>query len=131
MLQRKRIVYAIGIIITIFLGISSRSTVFPQWINLYLGDTLWAFNIFLMMGFILRNKKTTWIGILSLLFCYLIEISQLYHAVWIDNIRSTKLGGLIFGFGFLWSDILCYTTGIIIAFLCENFIPFQWIFRYE
>ena len=39
----------------------------------------------------------------------------LYHAPWIDNLRQTTLGGLVLGFGFLWSDIFCYTIGIIIG----------------
>ena len=52
--------------------------------------------------------------VLALVFSYLIEISQLYHAPWIDAIRSTALGGLVLGFGFLWSDILCYTVGVLL-----------------
>lgn len=45
------------------------------------------------------------------MFFYGIELSQLYHALWIDAIRNTTLGGLIIGFGFLWSDLVCYTIG--------------------
>lgn len=51
-------------------------------------------------------------GIISLIFCFIIEISQLYHAEWIDRIRDTSLGGLVLGYGFLWSDIGAYTVGI-------------------
>ena len=40
-----------------------------------------------------------------------VELSQLYHAPWIDSIRQTTLGGLILGFGFLWSDLACYAVG--------------------
>jgi hypothetical protein len=47
----------------------------------------------------------------------------LYHANWIDTIRKTTLGGLILGYGFLWSDLLAYAIGIaagvIIEFLSE------------
>lgn len=51
-------------------------------------------------------------GIISLAFCFSIEISQLYHAEWIDQIRDTSLGGLVLGYGFLWSDIAAYTLGV-------------------
>lgn len=53
-------------------------------------------------------------GIISLSFCFVIEFSQLYHAEWIDQIRDTSLGGLVLGYGFLWSDsdIEAYTIGI-------------------
>lgn len=51
-------------------------------------------------------------GIISLSFCFVIEFSQLYHAEWIDQIRDTSLGGLVLGYGFLWSDIEAYTIRI-------------------
>jgi hypothetical protein len=44
-----------------------------------------------------------------------IEVSELYHAPWIDNIRRTFLGKMLLGWGFLWSDLLCYACGIVIA----------------
>ena len=52
----------------------------------------------------------------------IIEISQLYHAPWIDSIRATTLGGLILGFGFLWSDLICYTVGIVIGAIIDKII---------
>ena len=60
----------------------------------------------------------SWAIILS----YSIEISQLYHAAWIDAIRNTTLGGLILGFGFLWSDLVCYTIGIIVGAIIDIMI---------
>ena len=55
----------------------------------------------------------------SLLFCYFIEVSQLYQAGWINNLRNTTIGGLILGHGFLWSDILAYSFGVTIATIIE------------
>ena len=49
-----------------------------------------------------------------------VELSQLYHAPWIDSIRETTLGGLILGFGFLWSDTACYTVGVGLGVLLER-----------
>ncbi|MDJ1631891.1 DUF2809 domain-containing protein [Bacillus velezensis] len=37
---------------------------------------------------------------------------QLYHAPWIDAIRSDTLGGLILGWQFVWSDIFAYTLRV-------------------
>ena len=55
------------------------------------------------------------------LICYVLgvadELLQLYHAPWIESIRQTRIGGLILGFGFLWSDIICYAVGIVIAYV--------------
>ena len=52
-------------------------------------------------------------------FSVAIEISQLYHAPWIDSIRRTTLGGLILGFGFLWSDLACYAVGVGLGVIIE------------
>jgi len=48
-----------------------------------------------------------------------VELSQLYHAPWIDPIRRTTLGGLVLGFGFLWSDLACYAAGGGLGVLIE------------
>ena len=56
----------------------------------------------------MSSKK---VALISILICFLIEFSQLYHAEWIDAIRQTRLGGLILGFGFLWSDLVSYAIG--------------------
>lgn len=56
----------------------------------------------------------------ALIFSYGIEISQLYHASWIDALRAYRLGGLVLGFGFLWSDMVCYTVGVGFGYLMEK-----------
>ena len=60
------------------------------------------------------------VAILALLVCFAIELSQLYHESWIDNIRANRLGGLILGSGFLYSDLLSYSIGVTGAFLLEK-----------
>jgi hypothetical protein len=62
-------------------------------IPLFIGDVLWALMIFLIFRFL-----------------------------FINNIRDSTLGGLILGQGFLWSDIVAYTTGIIIGASFESIL---------
>jgi hypothetical protein len=104
------------------LGLSSRkyADYLPEYINTYLGDALWAVMIYLFTALLLKDRKPSQIGLLSLSFCYLIEISQLYHATWIDAIRNTRLGGLVLGFGFLWTDVIAYTIGIGVILAIES-----------
>ncbi|WP_032725488.1 DUF2809 domain-containing protein [Bacillus sp. FSL K6-1560] len=113
-MKRNRWIYAVFTILIIGLGLGSRaySRVLPDTLNTYLGDSLWAAMIFTGCGFLFRRLKTMITGIISLSFCFVIEFSQLYHAEWIDQIRDTSLGGLVLGYGFLWSDIEAYTIGI-------------------
>ena len=61
------------------------------------------------------------IGMFAIVFCYFIEFTQLYHAPWIDDIRKTALGGLILGYGFLWSDILAYSIGVAVGMSWEYY----------
>lgn len=80
-----------------------------------MGDALWALMVYFIFGFIFNKKSVLVIALLSIGFSFGIEISQLYHAAWIDAIRATPIGGLVLGFGFLWSDLLCYTVGVSVG----------------
>ncbi|MGH0429901.1 DUF2809 domain-containing protein [Bacillus hominis] len=122
--KRNRLLYAVFTIIVIILGLSSRKFAFalPDLLNDYLGDALWALMIFTGFGFLFPKIETKKLVFISLIFCYGIEISQLYHAAWIDNIRATTLGGLVLGYGFLWSDLVAYTIGVGVGMLCESIL---------
>jgi hypothetical protein len=100
--------------VTIVLGIGSRrlKPFLPDFIVAYAGDTLWALALYLILGLILPRWTTGCLAALALLLSLLIEVSQLYHAPWMDSIRQTAVGGLILGFGFLWSDLVCYAAGV-------------------
>ena len=91
----------------------------PWFIAAYAGDTLWALAAFLGIGLILPRQSTWTIAILAMAFSLAIELSQLYHAPWIDSIRHSTLGGLILGFGFMWSDLVCYAVGVGLGVLIE------------
>jgi glycopeptide antibiotics resistance protein len=67
-------------------------------------------------------KKLWLIAVYTYGFALAIEISQLYHAPWIDRIRVTFLGKMILGFGFLWSDVFVYAIGVLIGWLVATLI---------
>ena len=115
-MKRSRLKYFILIIVTILLGLASRRI---GGIPAVTGDVLWAMMVFLMFHFFFIDKSLKFVALISLCFCYLIEISQLYHEPWIDRIRNTSLGALVLGHGFLWSDVLAYTLGVGICALAE------------
>jgi hypothetical protein len=123
-MKRNRIIYALLFLLSIGSGLVSRKInfLFPESINLVLGDAIWAMMIFVAVGFVCQKWSIIQVALAALIFCYAIEISQLYHEPWIDGIRSTTIGGLVLGFGFLWTDILAYSIGIFIAALLEYLI---------
>ncbi|MDT8718940.1 DUF2809 domain-containing protein [Clostridium sp. 19966] len=120
----NRLLYLFLTILVVLLGLSSRKLAdhLPNVVNTYLGDTSWALMIFLGFAFLFKMKGTKFIAAISLAFSYAVEISQLYHAPWIDSIRRTTLGGLILGYGFQWNDLLSYTIGVVIGVIIDLLI---------
>ena len=114
--SRSRLLYMGLVIIVMALGILSRKVEgLPEFIEVYAGDTLWAMMVLLGLAFLFNQRSTIWIVVATLIFSFGIEIRQLYHAPWIDAIRATTLGGLVLGYGFLWSDLICYAVGGILG----------------
>jgi len=124
LVTRKGLIYLSFVIIVVILGLSSRyfAAYLPRGVNLYLGDCLWALMIFFATGSIFRSSDTKWVVVVALAFCYFIEVSQLYHSPWIDTVRNTRIGGLVLGRGFLWSDLISYSIGIAIGSLLDRLI---------
>ncbi|MEZ0004782.1 hypothetical protein ABH942_000125 [Flavobacterium sp. 28YEA47A] len=118
-MKKPGLYYFLFFLGTIVLGLSSRTI---KGIPLFIGDMLYAIMIYFIMHFLFPKAATKIIALVSLLVCYVIETLQLYQAHWIVNIRSTTIGHLVLGQGFLWSDILAYTFGIGIVFIIENFL---------
>lgn len=106
---RKRVNYALLVLVVIALGILSRKI---DGIPLIFGDVLYAVMMFFLIKFLLIQLQYWKVALISLSICYFIEIGQLYHAPWINEIRSTTLGALVLGSGFLWSDMIAYTVGV-------------------
>ena len=126
-MKSTRLTYFIAAVMTVLLGLASRhytgvkESLFEgfslsHFIRHYAGDALWAAMVYFgfRMIFIHWSKKR--VAILALLFSYTIEFSQLIQQDWLNAIRQTTLGGLILGFGFLWSDLWMYAIGILVAF---------------
>src|SRR6478672_10879195 len=119
--RRNPLVQIILIAPVCLLGIGSRryAHYLPGFIATYAGDTLWALAAFLGIGLFLPRASTRTNALLAMALSVAVEISQLYHAPWIDSIRQTTLGGLILGFGFVWSDLACYAVGVGLGALVE------------
>ena len=59
----------------------------------YAPDAMWAMMVYFLLAFITPGAAHWKIGLCGLLFAYGIEFSQLYHAAWIDHLRSYRIGG--------------------------------------
>jgi len=114
-------VYIIVFLVVIILGISSRSfiDVVPLFVSRHFGDALWASMVYFGCRILFIKQRLLVSVCLSVIFSFTIEFSQLYQADWINGIRSTLLGALILGKGFLGIDLIRYAVGIIISFVAD------------
>lgn len=117
MMKGTRFKYLLLTLGTIVLGLLSRKTdaCTIDFVKMYAGDVLWATMVYFGCRFLFVRMGRRGAFVTALAFSCLIEVSQLYHAPWIDAVRGTTLGGLVLGFGFLWSDLVCYTVGVLLG----------------
>ncbi|MCY9669651.1 DUF2809 domain-containing protein [Paenibacillus alginolyticus] len=121
--MNTRIKYVVAVITSVVLGLSSRmfSGLIPHFIAEHAGDVLWASMVYFGFRFIFKKRSLIWAAGISVIFCFAIEFSQLYHAEWIVEIRNTVIGSLILGRGYVTVDLFRYIIGIIIAFWIDKF----------
>ena len=119
--SRSRILTAALLATTIALGLASRryAPALPSFIATYAGDALWAAMVFWVAALLFPRARTRTLVAIALGVSIAVELSQLYHAPWIDQLRATRLGALALGHGFLWSDLLCYAAGVALASLID------------
>lgn len=102
---------------TILIGLSTRwfPAVFPSFVARYGGDALWAAMVFWSAALIRPAAKTVQLAAIALTVSFAVELSQLARAPWLNAIRDTPTGALVLGQGFLWTDLVSYTCGVLLA----------------
>ena len=111
---KKRLQYASAIIALIALGLLSRRI---NGIPDACGDALWAMMVFCCWRFVLVSRPLKTVAVVSLITSFLVEFSQILSFDWLVRLRSTFLGHMLLGQGFLWIDLLAYTIGITIIYV--------------
>ena len=118
MLLTRRLIYALLLVLCIWLAFATRlhSNWFWPFIAKYGGDIIWAGQFLFFLRIFFARTSLAKLAVMNFGLGVLVEVSQLYHAPWIDNVRSTAIGAALLGLGFLWSDIICYAIGTILAY---------------
>ena len=122
-IPRNRWWVAASLALLVLAGVGSRAPGMPGLVVLYAGDVLWG-ALFFALGAWLRpaaSPHRLWLG--STAVTELIEFSQLYQAPWAQAVRSTRLGGLLLGHAFLWSDVCSVALGTTFALAAELLGP--------
>ena len=124
-MRRPRWLLSVVACLLIAGGLATRSPLaFPAGgiIATYGGDTLWA-TLLLVLVFLVRpTLSARMAGLVALGLAFTVEFSQLVHWPLLVALRSTRLGGLILGYGFLWSDLACYTVGVALGLIVDGLL---------
>jgi Protein of unknown function (DUF2809) len=115
---RSQYFYAAAAAIIVPIGAASRlfpEIAFPRIVYLFSADLLWATVVYLFLGFNFPQKSVRWLALAAISCTFLQEISQLSHAVWLENLQSTWVGFVVLGHEFCWRDLVCYSIGIWIG----------------
>ena len=112
-MKRKLLVSLVGIIVLIPIGLYSRQV---SWLPDEVGDALWAMMVFCFWRIILVKKGLPFVALISLIHSYLVEFSQLIRWPWLVSFRSTFIGHMMLGQGFLWIDLLAFLIGIVLIY---------------
>ena len=111
--RKLRICYLSGTVVLIALGLLSRRVKF---VPAACGDALWAMMVYCCFRIVLIRKPLVISAAAALIASFAVEFSQMLTPDWLVKIRSTFLGHMLLGQGFLWSDLLAYTIGIAVVY---------------
>ncbi len=103
--------------LTIALGLASRrfGPQIPGFVAAYAGDVLWATAAYLGVTLLAPRVSLAVAAGLAGVIALGVEVSQLWKPAWLEAIRHTRLGGLVLGFDFVASDLLCYAVGVLLG----------------
>ena len=105
------------VVITIILGLASRKI---DLIPPITGDMLYAMMVYWCCRFLFYSRSNLFSFIVALVFCCFIECLQLIQTPFFIYIRNNPILRLVFGQGFLWSDLIAYLVGVTITFLLDK-----------
>ena len=112
--MKKRICYLMAVGALIPLGLMSRRV---DWLPDQVGDMLWTMMVFCCWRILMIRSSLERVAVATLVFSFLVEFQQLIRWDWLVGLRSTTLGHLVLGQGFLWLDLVAYVLGTLLIYL--------------
>jgi hypothetical protein len=118
--QRTRFGYIAAALATIVAGLFvHRSDALAPAARDIGGDALWAMMVAWWVGALVPAKPLPARAAVALAIAWIVELTQLYHAPWIDSLRASRLVHLVLGSDFYARDLLSYAGGVAAAVLLE------------
>jgi len=120
--DRSRWASAGLLIAVIVLGLAMRRAWAHQHVTLLLygPDALWTVAVYLTVVWAARRIRPERALATAYAISVADELSQIYHAPWIDGLRHTPPFGLLLGYGFQWNDLAWYAVGAALAYALDR-----------
>jgi len=117
---RPRVHTLVLMLLLVALGLGSRRHGLPELVIQHVGDVLWGTLFYFSFAFARPSAPRARLFFCALVTAELIELSQLYHAPWLDGVRDTRCGGLMLGHDFSWHDVVCVALGSMLGVLLDG-----------
>jgi uncharacterized membrane protein YoaT (DUF817 family) len=116
--RRPQVIYVAAAIVIIAAGLLWRwpGLGLPPPVAKYGGSVLWGAMVFFVVAAVVPSMKLAIAACVAALVAAGVEASQLVHVGWLDDVRATVIGALLFGRTFTWWDIASYWVGIAGAY---------------
>ena len=126
-MPRRRLRYFVLAIVTIVVGLIVHfdGRVLSFRVRDVLGDALWAMMMVWWLGVALPRVRLSVRGLTAFAICVAVELSQRYHAPFLDAARLTIPGQLILGSGYDPRDFLAYAGGVVVAVVLTH-VAVEW-----
>jgi hypothetical protein len=121
--RRTRFGYVAAAIVTMAVGLVVHFTAtLPTDLRDIVGDALWATMVAWWMGALFPRATLFVRAALAFATAWTVELSQLYHAPWLERLREITLVQLVIGTDFDGRDLPAYAAGIVLAVFIEAIV---------
>jgi hypothetical protein len=123
-IDRRRVAYAIAALVVIVAGMTTRLPLvhWPPVMGKYAGAVLWGAMVYFIVRLCSPATQFAISAAIALALSAFVEFSQLWHPVWLDDIRRTTIGVLLLGRYFAWMDIAAYAVGVGFAVVIDRLL---------
>lgn len=125
-IARVRLATVVLILTTIAIGLGCKQYSGPghAFVNNWGPASVCYEVLFVLVGFLVfpRRAMIAKIAICVCLLTCLVEISQLFHIQWLDELRKTFFGRMLLGTSFSWWDFPAYPVGAWVGWIVARWI---------
>ena len=125
MTDRRRSLLLAAITTAIGLAVHLGGSALPFAVRDSLGDALWAAMMFWLVSACSPHSTLRRRALIATAIAFSVEVSQLYHAPWIDGVRANRIVHLVLGSGFDARDLAAYVLGLAAAVVVDRTIHTQ------